>query len=423
MTSLIRFLFITLLFCFTFLGKNGFAEEKDSFWDEEFFQEESLTRLQQAEEALKQEKWADAIAAFQVIVESPLDKSEYEEALLGLATAYDRQGKINEAISLYRTLSRKAEDKTKVEQANQRIHYYQNYILGQFHIGGWYPKLWFHEITSQLAQKHPRYAWLFQHGSYPILLLLYKFLLILLFLFFVFFISKKGEKVSPLFEINWGFQSVFLIYSLFLLIQLYLVFLLKPTPNPSDAVIVAFDVISILSYLILIAAVLLFLTFRGIPWRRLGIGWQHLGNQLLLTLKYMTVLAILFGVFAFLRAHGFIEQGKVIHAYPLSSIGGALYFFQFFLLVVVAPVSEEIFYRGFIYPVVRNRIGILKGILLTSLFFALVHVQSLVLLFFLSFFLCFTYEKNRSLIPPILVHAFYNFLVRFGGSFLPGNTP
>lgn len=413
-------IFFIGILSFFVLGFSLFAQEEDSFWDDEFFQEEPLTRLEQAQKFLEDKNFKEAVPLYEKIMESPLDKSEYEEALFGMASIYDQQGKIKLAIRFYRTYKRKSEDPARTKIATQRIDYYENYVVDQFHIGEWYPKLWFYEKTNELAQKYPKHDWLFRHGAYPVVLVFYKLLLVTLFLLLALLFSKQAKNITKPFKVNWGLSSVFVIYTLFLVIQLYLVFLLKPTPDPNNDTVIAFDVVSILSYMVLTAGVLLFLTFRGISWRSLGFGWQNLGHQLILTLKYLVILGILFGLFAFLRAHGFIEQDKILHSYPLSSLGSALYFFQFVLVVLIAPISEEIFYRGFVYPVVRNRVGILMGILLTSLFFALIHVQSIALLFVLSFFLCFTYEKNRSLIPAILVHAFYNFLVRFGGSFLPG---
>ncbi len=398
----------------------SWSQEEDSFWDEEFFQEEPLSRLEEAHQLVEKKDWKGAIESFEKMIESPLDKGEYEEALLGLAQVYEGQGKIKVALGYYRTLKRKTEDEDKKKIAKDQIEYYESYILDQFHIGEWYPKLWFYEKTSALAAKYPKHQWFFKDGAYPIVLIIYKFILISFLILFVLLLTRKGKEFTQPFDISWGLPAIYLIYSIFLVLQLYLVFLLKPAAQIEEGSVVAFDVVSILSYFILIAAVLLFFTFRGIPWRRLGFDWDHLGHHLVLTLKYLVILAILFGIIAFLRFNGFIEQDKIFRSYSLSSVGGFLYIFQFILLVFVAPVSEEIFYRGFIYPVVRNRLGILVGIIVTSLFFALVHASSFLLLFSLSFFLCFTYEKNRSLIPAILVHAFYNFWVRFGGSLLPG---
>lgn len=411
--------FLILLTLFAGLGMPVLAqEEDDSFWEETFLEEEALTRLEQAEEHFKNGKWDEAIAAYQTIIEDPLDRTEYENALWGLAASYEKKEKIDLAVRYYRSVSRQAKIPLLKEKADKKVLYYEEYIIEQFHIGEWYPKLWLYEMTERWAEKWPDYGWHFRHGFPAFLLLGYKFLLVLILsLLTVLFTSRKTSVPKP-FSINWGLGSVLLIYSLFLILQLYLVYLLKPADGSGETAVFAFDVISILSYMILLAMVLLFLTFKGIPWKTLGFDVSQFGRHFVLAAKYMVVIVICFGVYTYLRSRGFIGQEKIIRAYPISSIGGAIHLFQFILLVIVAPISEEIFYRGFLYPVVRNKTGVIAGILLVSLFFALVHAQSLIVLFCLSFALCFLYEKNRSLLPPILVHAFYNFLVRFGGSFM-----
>jgi len=402
-----------------FVSPLSAQEESDTFWEDEFFEEEPLTRLEQAQEHVKNLEWGEAVPLFLRIIEDPLDKDEYEQALLGLASSYEAQGNLEKAVRYYKILVRQARDPKLKEDAKKKITYYEEYVIGQFHIGEWVPKKWFYELTSDWAKKYPEYEWHFRQGLKSLILIFFKFLLLLVFIFLVLIFSKESDKIKNPFDVQWGLSSIFLIYSTFLILQSYLVYLLKPSGDVGQNLAITFDVISILSYLILTAIILLFLTYRGVRWRKLGFDVHHFGHQVVLALKYIVFLLIFFGIYAFLRSHDVIEQDKIIRSYPLTSIGGALHFFQFLLLVIIAPICEEVFYRGYIYPVVRNRTGILMGIVLTSLFFALVHVQSFLVLFSLSVALCFLYEKNRSLIPPILVHAFYNFLVRFGGNFLP----
>jgi len=410
---------IFLLTLFVGLGMPVLAQEDDdSFWEETFLEEESLTRLEQADEHFKNAKWDEAIADYQLIIEDPLDRTEYENALWGLAASYEKKEKIEMAVRYYRSVARQAKIPGLKEKANKKVLYYEEYIIDQFHMGEWYPKLQLYEMTEKWAEKSPEYQWHFKHGFPALLLLVYKFFLVLiLVLLTVLFTNRKTSIPNP-FPIKWGLGSVLIIYTLFLMLQLYLVYLLKPAGESGETSLLTFDVISILSYMILLAMVLLFLTFKGTPWRTLGFDINQFGHHFVVAAKYMVVIVIFFGVYTYLRSRGFIGEEKITRAYPISSIGGAMHIFQFILLVIIAPISEEIFYRGYVYPVVRNRVGVVTGILLVSLFFALVHAQSFLVLFCLSFALCFLYEKNRSLLPPILVHAFYNFLVRFGGSFM-----
>lgn len=80
--------------------------------------------------------------------------------------------------------------------------------------------------------------------------------------------------------------------------------------------------------------------------------------------------------------------------------------------VVVAPIIEEIFFRGFIFRVLSARVGMLTGALVSSLFFGAVHVsliQTLLLTIF-GIVQCRLYVKTGSIIYPMLMHMLFNSL-------------
>jgi membrane protease YdiL (CAAX protease family) len=83
------------------------------------------------------------------------------------------------------------------------------------------------------------------------------------------------------------------------------------------------------------------------------------------------------------------------------------------LLAFVAPLAEELFFRGFLYGVLRERIGLLGGALATGLVFGGVHiagspVETVGVLVILGTLLCVLYEQTGSLIPCIALHAINN---------------
>jgi membrane protease YdiL (CAAX protease family) len=82
------------------------------------------------------------------------------------------------------------------------------------------------------------------------------------------------------------------------------------------------------------------------------------------------------------------------------------------LLIVVAPLAEEVFFRGFLYQAFRNSFGVLPGALLSGLLFGAIHLQffKLVQLAILGVILALLFEKTRSLWPPIILHAVNNSL-------------
>jgi len=79
-------------------------------------------------------------------------------------------------------------------------------------------------------------------------------------------------------------------------------------------------------------------------------------------------------------------------------------------LLVVAPVTEELIFRGFIFKGFRNKLGFLLAAIISSALFGIAHGQLNVAVdtFILGMFLCFLYEKSKSIWLPIALHAFKN---------------
>lgn len=83
-------------------------------------------------------------------------------------------------------------------------------------------------------------------------------------------------------------------------------------------------------------------------------------------------------------------------------------------VVVVAPVIEEVVFRGLLFQVLRRRTGLWPGILLSSLTFAIVHLEligrplSLGALFVLGAWLAWALHRTGSLVVPVTAHALFN---------------
>lgn len=87
----------------------------------------------------------------------------------------------------------------------------------------------------------------------------------------------------------------------------------------------------------------------------------------------------------------------------------------FVLICLVAPVIEEVIFRGFVYPGLRRRLHFFPAVVSSALLFALMHnnPQSLIPIGLIGIVLAVLYERNRSLIPSIIAHALNNSLVFF----------
>lgn len=84
------------------------------------------------------------------------------------------------------------------------------------------------------------------------------------------------------------------------------------------------------------------------------------------------------------------------------------------IAVLLAPIVEEVFFRGVLYTAVKQA-GFPRGALWgSSLFFALIHanVMTFIPLTVLALVLVWLYEKTGNLLSCIAAHAFFN-LVNF----------
>lgn len=81
-----------------------------------------------------------------------------------------------------------------------------------------------------------------------------------------------------------------------------------------------------------------------------------------------------------------------------------------FLAVAVAPLFEEILFRGIGLPLIAKRFGMGPAVLVTSLGFALIHfnLASFVPLFTIAVALSLAYIHTGSLLAPIVLHGIFN---------------
>ncbi|HBW36512.1 CPBP family intramembrane glutamic endopeptidase [Desulfosporosinus sp. BICA1-9] len=99
------------------------------------------------------------------------------------------------------------------------------------------------------------------------------------------------------------------------------------------------------------------------------------------------------------------------------AIKGANYSWEFALLTilggVIAPIKEEMLFRGLMYPPLRQAFGKGKGILLAGIFFATLHLEMVrfIPLFIGGVVLTWLYERSSSIWPAIVAHGTWNILM------------
>jgi len=81
-----------------------------------------------------------------------------------------------------------------------------------------------------------------------------------------------------------------------------------------------------------------------------------------------------------------------------------------FAFCLVAPVAEEIFFRGFLYTALRPHLGARWAAVITAAFFATAHAVSIVPLFVMGLLFAYVRERTDRLWCPIVIHIVNNSL-------------
>lgn len=152
--------------------------------------------------------------------------------------------------------------------------------------------------------------------------------------------------------------------------------------------------------------------------RRYSAGWGMLGLR---SFSVWRAVAWAVGGWvalrAFLLVYGLILQGVFKYTVPLdrrvprifgtTRIGMAM---AITVAVLVAPVAEEIIFRGFVYGALRKALGVWPGIAASGAVFALAHLQPVLFVPILAIgmALAYLYERTKSLGASMTLHALNN---------------
>lgn len=152
---------------------------------------------------------------------------------------------------------------------------------------------------------------------------------------------------------------------------------------------------------------------------------QHLNTvSLPLTTALPKALYYLLLTLPFLAAWGLItsyfqrvgQQPTVLDPQPLVRIVAETQSLLAFLLLAllaigIAPISEELIFRGTLYRFLKGRVRPTTALILSAIVFAGFHLPTLVYaipLFILGLLLGYSYERTGNLTVPILFHALFN---------------
>lgn len=96
-------------------------------------------------------------------------------------------------------------------------------------------------------------------------------------------------------------------------------------------------------------------------------------------------------------------------------VGGGMKLFALFSVMLLAPVSEELVFRGLMYGGLKKRIGAFFSAVIVSVLFAAIHfsLPAFMPIFALSLLLIAVYERYGDLRASMVVHSLFNSLMSF----------
>jgi membrane protease YdiL (CAAX protease family) len=178
------------------------------------------------------------------------------------------------------------------------------------------------------------------------------------------------------------------------------IFLLGESQNLGIFVVATFE------FILLIPIAVVFLV-RKAAWTELGLrpfkrNDLALGCGLLAAVYIVVIVNNLVMI-----ALGVVTQADVVSDL-LGELDAPILFA--FVTAIVAPFTEELFFRGFLFKGFRQKYGWVRALLISSAIFALFHgqVATLIPTFLLGALFAYLYQRTESVFPGMILHFTVN---------------
>lgn len=278
----------------------------------------------------------------------------------------------------------------------------------------WQNKNWFESISIRFEIRRVKLLPKAKAKTFPLAFDIVRFSIISIVTMAFFFplvyllrkthILLKRGKVSLYSQVKWGLLDILWLL-LFSSVVVVLVFAFTQKISPTAGLLSINSIFSIFPVLFVFFLVSIHReSFSNLGFRSFG-------------LKEIMLIApvLLIPLFAFEWAYdGFYKyfiggetlsyNQLVIELVENEPLAGTLSVF------LLAPVCEEIIFRGFLHQALRKHLRLLPGILLSSAIFSLAHINlpAFVPLLLVGIVLAYVFERTHSLLPCIAIHILNN---------------
>ncbi|WP_193212679.1 CPBP family intramembrane glutamic endopeptidase [Luteolibacter marinus] len=175
-------------------------------------------------------------------------------------------------------------------------------------------------------------------------------------------------------------------------------------------------VASIFFQLMLMAMVMFFVKWRVSLTSWLGLKWRQWPFAMVIAPLTVFFMWCLMGALQLSGWNGWLEESLGIESMQEAvqllqeAKDPVVIALMAVAAVLVAPLAEEVIFRGYLYPAAKKFCGPAGGIIFSSMVFAAAHanVVALLPLFILAVILCLIYEATGSIWANISVHFLFN---------------
>lgn len=225
--------------------------------------------------------------------------------------------------------------------------------------------------------------------------------------------DQNTPRTEIIKERSWSTQQVIcLLSSLFLL---YIAAGFTGRLFYEEEIPVARLIITLIIYTILITEIGIINRRNGNNWdRSLGMGFRNLHHLKMAPVIYLAAMPFLMiitkGWHLLLERITTSEVELQDVAKIISQELGWLEISYIVVAIFIAPILEELMFRGIILPYFTQRVGLKISTVFVSILFAVMHfhLPSFIPLLMLSALLCFAYWRTSSLWVCIGIHMIFN---------------
>lgn len=229
-------------------------------------------------------------------------------------------------------------------------------------------------------------------------------------------VSEQPELPPPShpLDVPWGWSDVFIAFGLTMLaVVMGIVAVATLFAAPGEAPSIWFFIgVGAIFYGSLLASTYYRATVKGGTWRDLGFripgnGWIR---AILPLFAFQIIAASIVNVFI-MQLLGDFENPQA-ETFEQFDISGFRFVGLYLLIAVLAPIAEEVYFRGMMFPLMRRRFSMIFTIFQNALLFAVVHFIPLLVpsLFVIGCVLTWARDQSDSIYPSIALHVLQNSL-------------